>query len=903
MKFKTKRSIASLAVAAVLPSLVQAEIIISEYVEGSSYNKAIELYNTGETSADLTGYSIVRYKDGATDPSDAISLDGQQIAAGAIKVIAHGSADLGLAEDVDTITKSLNFNGGDAVALLNGDTVIDIVGSVPTPSSWGKDVTLQRHSDALAANTVFDETQWSSLAKDTFSGLGTVGDTDTDEPVEDPFTCEGATLTPIYTVQGAGESSPLIAQGSYESTDEVTIKGVVTARGESLFKGFYLQDVEGDGLSETSDGIFVYLNEAAPNTIQPGVEVCVQGLVKEYYGLTQIDIKDDKKMEVGEQGEILAATAFYVSEGESLDEALERFEGMNVKLDLASEMKVTRNFSFDYDSYRNNMVLSHKAPLMKPTQVYPALSEEAIALAEANSKNQLIVESDFKADAGVVPYFDNFNAETGYIRIGDQLVNLEGVISYSYDQYRLVATNTLVETDFIHLDDRLETPSAATLGDIRVASFNVLNFFNDAIDGDANPTGSNRGAESEEEMILQRTKIVNALLAMNADIVGLMEIENNGFGENSAIQHLLTALNSELDEEDQYQFIEIADSDKYDGKYLGSDAIAVGLLYRSAKVTPEGEAFVIETPEQHAAEGIVSRGEGDDAENNPAYDKYQRHSLGQTFLVNDEPLTVVVNHLKSKGSACLEDWIAGEDEADPADLQGRCNEFRVSAATVIGEALKTIEGDILVIGDMNAYGLEDPIRVLTDFDASTSSHDIYTASHTTLAGEVFDAQKRKIEQGYGFINLNTQAHGTSTYSYTYSGELGNLDHALGNASVAERMVAIEDWHINSLESTMFEYTSEYTGSLVKSENAFSASDHDPVIIALSYTGSEPEPEPEPEPDPDPVTDPVTDPVADPVTESEPEEEETSEAKSDDGGALGFLGLGLLSILGFLRRKH
>ncbi|WP_299491133.1 extracellular exonuclease ExeM [uncultured Shewanella sp.] len=844
MSMKIKRSIASLAVVAVLPNLAQAEIIISEYVEGSSFNKAIELYNTGETSADLTGYTLVRYKDGATEASDAISLDGQQIAAGAVKVFAHASADLGLGEDVDTVTASLSFNGGDAVALLNGDTVIDIVGSVPTTSSWGKDVTLQRNQDALSASAAFIDSQWTTLAKDTFSGLGTINDTDTDVPVEDPFTCEGATLTPIYIVQGDGDSSPLVEEGAYESTDEVTIKGVVTARGESLFKGFYLQDVEGDGLSETSDGIFVYLNEAAPDTIQPGVEVCVQGLVKEYYGLTQIDIKDDKKMEVGEQGEILAATAFYVSEGESLDTALERFEGMNIKLDLASEMKVTRNFSFDYDAYRNNMVLSHKAPLMKPTQVYSALSDEAIALAAANSINQLIVESDFKADDGVVPYFDNFNAETGYIRIGDQLVNLEGVVTYSYDQYRLVATNNLVETDFIHLDDRLDTPVTASVGDIRVASFNVLNFFTDAIEGDANPTGSNRGAETEAEMILQRTKIVNALIAMNADIVGLMEIENNGYGENSAIQNLLTALNNELDEGAQYQFIEIADSDKYQGSYLGSDAIAVGLLYRAANVTPQGDAFVIETPEQHAAEGLVTRGEGDNLESNPAYDKYQRHSLGQTFAVNGESLTVVVNHFKSKGSACLEDWIEGEENDDPADLQGRCNEFRVSAAAVIGDALKAIEGDILVIGDMNAYGLEDPIRVLTDYDATASSHDIYTASHTTLAGEVLDADKRKIEQGYGFINLNTQAHGTTTYSYTFSGELGNLDHALGNASVAERMVAIEDWHINSVESTLFEYSSEYTGGLAKSDNAFSASDHDPVIIALAYEEAEVEPEPE-----------------------------------------------------------
>ncbi len=144
-------------------------------------------------------------------------------------------------------------------------------------------------------------------------------------------------------------------------------------------------------------------------------------------------------------------------------------------------------------------------------------------------------------------------------------------------------------------------------GDIRVASFNVLNFFNDAVGGDANPTGDNRGALSEEEMLLQRTKIVNAITAMNADIVGLMEIANNGFGEKSAIRNLVDALNEQQADKDIYAFVEIADTDKKDGKYLGGDAITVGMLYRPARVTPAAEAFVIATPEQHAAEAVASR--------------------------------------------------------------------------------------------------------------------------------------------------------------------------------------------------------------------------------------------------------------------------------------------------------
>jgi predicted extracellular nuclease len=680
------------------------------------------------------------------------------------------------------------------------------------------------------------------------------------------FSCVGETITPIYKVQGAGYSSPLVPTGEYVSADTVTIKGIVTARGDSLQKGFYLQQTQGDGSPYTSDGVFVYLGDKAVAGIQAGVEVCVKGLVQEKYGQTQI-AGDAAKIEIGEQGEVLAATPFYVADGENLAQALERYEGMHIVLDAGSDMKITRNFSFDYSSYRNNMVLSHKAPLMKPTQVHAPLSNAAVALQQANRVNELYVETDRKANSGEVPYFPDFNAETGYMRVGDQLTNITGVVGYSYSNYRLVVTNEITAGDLIRENDRAAVPAIATQGDIRVASFNVLNFFNDMVGGDDTPNG-NRGASTEAEMLLQRAKLVSAITAMNADIVGLMEIANNGFGEMSAIQNLLDAINAELSAEEAYSFIEISDEDKYQGKFIGSDAITVGILYRAATVSPDSSAFVIKTPEQHAAAGIATRGED---ETSPAYSKYQRHSLGQTFAIHDDKLTIVVNHLKSKGSECLEDWIEFAEDVDPADLQGHCNEFRVSAAKVIGEAISDIEGDLLVIGDMNSYGMEDPIAVLTDYDAARAEREIVTASWTTLDGVIYERQGSKIDKGYGLINLNTQAHGPATFGYSYSGELGNLDHALGNASVAKRMVAIEDWHINAVESNLFEYGSKYTGDLEKSDNVFSSSDHDPVIIALKY--------------PAPVT-----------PEPEP-------APKDDGGSLGYLGLAMLSLLGFRRRSR
>ncbi|QYJ97069.1 extracellular exonuclease ExeM [Shewanella alkalitolerans] len=866
-----KLSVLALSIAAALPVSAKADLLISEYVEGNSNNKAIELYNSGDAALDLTGYKLVRYKDGDTNALDMVALDGLTIDAKKLKVILHPSAEIALGSDVDSSTGNLYFNGGDAVALVKDGAVVDIIGAVPTPSGWGMNVTMQRNTDALVASNVFVESQWKVLPVDTFTGLGNLdGASAPTEPEAPAFTCTGAKITPIYSVQGAGKSSPLIADGEYASKEEVTIRGVVTARGDSLFKGFYLQEVEGDNSPYTSDGIFVFLGEAAGEEIQPGVEVCVQGLVKEYYGLTQVDIKADKKIEVGENLGAPAAQPFYVADGESLGDALERFEGMHVVLDAGSDMKVSRTFSYDYAARRNNMMLSHKAPLMKATQLYPAMSDEAIALEAQNRANQLFIESDYKAKDGEVPYFPTFNAENGYIRVGDQLTNLQGVVSYSYNEYRLVATNEIVAGDFIRGDDRSDAPAIATKGDIRVASFNVLNFFNNAVGGDDTPA-DNRGANTEEEMLLQRTKIVNAITAMNADIVGLMEIGNNGFGEKSAIQNLLDALNAELSDADAYSFVEINDADKYQGKFVGSDAITVGMLYRAAKVTPSGDAFLIATPEQHATAGVVTRGEGDKAELSPAFDKYQRHSLGQTFKIHDEQLTVVVNHLKSKGSGCVEDWANYEDNSDPADLQGKCNEFRVSAAKVIGDALQDVKGDLLVIGDMNAYGKEDPIRVLTDFDAANSDRDIMTASWTTLDGKVYEREGSKIEKGYGLINLNTKVHGPDTYSYSYNGELGNLDHALANTSLAERVLDIQDWHINAVESNLFEYGSKYTGELAKSENAFSASDHDPVIVALSYPAPKPEPKPEPE-------------------------------EKDDGGSLGYLGLMLLGLAGLRRRN-
>ena len=150
---------------------------------------------------------------------------------------------------------------------------------------------------------------------------------------------------------------------------------------------------------------------------------------------------------------------------------------------------------------------------------------------------------------------------------------------------------------------------------------------------------------------------------------------------------------------------------------------------------------------------------------------------------------------------------------------------------------------MLIIGDLNAYGMEDPVLTLTDYSEAKYDREIRTASFTTLgkddAGEnkPYEAAGSVVTKGFGYINLNTKFHGADTFSYTYGGEQGNLDHALANPSLANKVTSITDWHINASESTMFEYSSKYTGKMPKYADVFSASDHDPVIIALDYAKS------------------------------------------------------------------
>lgn len=359
-----------------------------------------------------------------------------------------------------------------------------------------------------------------------------------------------------------------------------------------------------------------------------------EGKVQEYYNLTQLKAENNQWVKQGQQAAPQAQAIEILPSDEHFAQTLERYEGMLVKTTPELDMRVTRTFGYDYDSRRNNMVLAQGRINMQPNQQHPAGSEQASQQKLDNAQRRLFVESDAKAPDGQIPYYPTFGrtdvdqdgSTEDYIRIDDTVSGLEGVVSYSYNEYRLIATNTISAENLVHNAPRQAKPDMDE-GDLRIATFNVLNYFNSPFGGDANQHGDNRGANNLAEFEVQQAKIVNAIVRLDADIVGLMEIENNGFGEGSAIAQLVNQINSQIaDKKKHYRFVEI-DSNG-DGKTdaadsLGTDVITTGVIYRD-KVVKLAQNRVIPMPSQQAPEVIDANGKViEDGKN------YQRDTLAQ----------------------------------------------------------------------------------------------------------------------------------------------------------------------------------------------------------------------------------------------------------------------------------
>ncbi|EHU5198540.1 ExeM/NucH family extracellular endonuclease [Vibrio vulnificus] len=876
------------------------DIIITEYVEGSASNKAVEISNIGTSNYTFDGtlslyYSS--YKNVIKNSKGQNVLEGITLAPGKSIVVVNGDSSTELRQYVERLGgkdalvvagtydqvqhSAMNFNGDDAVWLGVGSDasgVKDIFGNYGHSGDkiWA-DQTMRRKSGSKPSTT-YQEAEWEKLSINAFGGLGHPTDVN-DEPLPPPpanLPCTDAEGTvshkTIGEVQGEAYSSPLIESG-YTSKDEYLVTGVVSAVATSLVKGFYLYDDNADGNVKTSDGVFVKTSGAVSKDMI-GQQICVRAKVNEDYGMTTL-------LPTGNIWEVKNSTPVEVtpvkleridSDDDTFRSTLERLEAMPVVLvedmDAAEgnqDMRVSRTFSFDYSAKRNNMVIAYKRPNPQPNQDHVAGSDAAKAQTAQNKDYRIVVESDEKPANGKIPYYPEFASDphNNYIRINDSVVGMTGVLHYSYNEFRLIPTANVTKANFVHNTPRTSSPVIKeSYGDdgftIKVATQNVLNYFNSPYGGHDNQFGDNRGAESQQEFERQQAKIVEAIYGLDADIVGLMEVENNGFGDFSAIRELLEAINAKYYKENykdrfaresihnRYVFVGFDKNgdqvlDQFDT--IGSDAITTGIIYRPSKVSVIA-GKVIPMPWQDApmivdADGKpVVDGKGELAESGK---NYQRNTVAATFRVlnTGKQLTVSVNHLKSKGSTCWDDYVGTKAVDD--DAQGSCENFRVASTYHLGQEMAKIGGDQIVLGDMNSYAHEDPMLVLTSNPtkkALKAADYIKVGNKWQFNGE----QGPVITQTFGFINAvdyKTPA-GETSWSYSYNDEVGSLDHLLITSSLKSRLVDAVDWHINAPESTLFDYSNKYKGGDSNEANpfykadAFRSSDHDSALVTIGY---------------------------------------------------------------------
>lgn len=566
----------------------------------------------------------------------------------------------------------------------------------------------------------------------------------------------GDEFTAIYEIQGFDARAAI--------TGNITTQGVVTgdfqsrdSNAEGELDGFYIQDPLGDGASGSSDGIFVFDGRNLLLDVQPGMRVQVTGIAQETFNQTQITA-----LAVVDCGITETVTPTDVTLPVPDVNLWEQFEGMLVTVS-AAEGDLTATEHFNLGRY-GEVSVSSGGRLYQFTHLNPPSEDGYTAyLQEVRQRSLLIDDANRNTNRPNVPHMPP-PAPGEVFRSGYTTRSITGILGFGFEQYRLQPTLP-IDWD-ASANPRLDAPPALE-GRLRIAAFNVLNYFNGNGRGGGFPTP--RGAHTAAEFTRQRDKTFAALVAMDADVIGLMEIENDS-GANTALEDLVNGLNA-IAGAGTYAFVDTS------GR-LGDDEIRVAILYRPAAVTPVGTFMT------------------DDAA------IWDRVPLAQTFEENStgERFTVIVNHFKSKSAAD-----ARGTDIDQGDGQAAYNARRTQQAeqllVFINDTVlpTSADEDVLIIGDLNAYAMEDPITTLTSA---------------------------------GFDNLIARYMGEEAYSFIRDGQAGYLDHALASESLLPQVAGAVEWHINADEPRIRDYNTEFNPGYLYTPDPFRSSDHDPVLVGL-----------------------------------------------------------------------
>jgi len=789
-------------------------VVINEaYLNGGSagavyHHKFVELYNPTDAAIDVSGMSLqYRSASGTSNPTAVEALSGTIPAKGYYLIQGSANADNGIELPTPDASMGASFSGSAGTLFLASQTTA--LTAPPTGSVVGAAGIV----DLLGYGTSNTFETAPSTAASVKTSLNRTGFADTDNNAADFTTAaptpmnSGLTGEPgSGTVESAGEHTIAEIQGTTDTSPyagkSVVTRGVVTAAYPTGgFNGYYIQTPGTGGAIDlgvhtASDGIFVFSSSTAGN-VSIGDYVEVTGTVTEFYGMTELNVASDGLKKLDETVAAPTPATVGLPAGAAERESL---EGMLVA--PQGDFTVTDNYATN--QYGEIVLAAGDAPLIQPTVVAHVGTTEYNRVVTTNKTLAVSLDDgsslNFNSAANQsipVPYLST----TAPVRIG-AAVDFTGPVIFDYrnDTWKYQPLTQLTP-------DNAKTVQPATFentrtsaprnvgGDIRLATFNVLNYFattGDSIKGctyytdrGGEPTTVKggcdaRGAANADDLERQQAKIVTAINALDADVVSLEEIENSAvFGKNRdyALSTLVKALNANAGDE-VWAFVPSPASVP-----ASEDVIRTAFIYKPAAVETVGESTIL----------IGAK----------AFDN-ARQPLAQEFKLAGAPdstgFLVIVNHFKSKGSG-----VGPGNETDEG--QGMSNASRVAQAHALvdfADAMKAASGTdrVFLSGDFNAYLMEDPIQVLTDA---------------------------------GYIDLGTR---TGEQTYAYDGMIGSLDHVLASPAAEKAVNDVDVWNINSVESVALEY-SRYNSNVTDFYVAdmYRSSDHDPMLVGLNLAAA------------------------------------------------------------------
>lgn len=810
----------------------------------------VELVNPTSETISLDGY-VVEYYGATGNRGNRCTLSGSVAPVGHFLVQQAKGAGGTQALPTPDATCGANMSGTKgSVQLVGPDgTVVDLVGYGAAAKAEGKPTKalsnttsaqrggLEDTDDNSADFVIGTPSPMNSASTPAPSTPGTPDQTASPTPSGSatPTASETPTgQTSIADIQGTTDTSPMVGK-------VVTTTGVVTAvYPKGGFNGLYIQTPGSGGVAKTptdaSDGIFVHSAKAA-SAYTAGQCVVVSGEVSEFNGLTEIN-----GTSVTETKGCADVKPVKLATLPRTDAQREAYESMLVE----PQGTYTISNNYQLNQFGTVGLAFGTEPLYQGTEVARP-GEDAKKVEDENRARSINLDdgaswnyqTNDEAKNSPLPYLSQDTPMRTGSHVGfTRPVIMDYRFGWNFQPTGMVSGAQSPHSPITTTNDRpAKAPSFDS--DLKLASFNVLNYFTDLgkdedgckayTDRTGTPVTANfctvRGAYTREAFHDQQAKIVTAINGLDADVVALMEVENSasitylpGQPRDKALAHLVDELNK------------AAGSQVWG--YVASptvvppheDVIRTAFIYRLDSVRPEGPSLILM----------------DDAYANA------RQPLAQKFVAKDVrgSFVAVANHFKSKGS--------GEDDGTG---QGKSNPSRTAQAqALIDWSAKEFAGEpVFLLGDFNAYGMEDPVMKIKD------------AGYTEVVEQL--------------------APGASTFQY--GGRLGSLDHIFANAAAMRMVSGAGVWDINADESIAMQYSRRnYNLTDFHTSGPWAASDHDPALVGITFPGaSTPQPSETPSVEPSasvstpPSGEPSVSPTASLVTPSGAVSDEPSAAAS------------------------